>query len=80
MCSLVTIVNNDGALVPKSCLSLATPWTVAYQAPLSIRFLRQEYWKGLSFPPPGDLPNLGIESVSPASTQVDSTAESPGKP
>ena len=66
MCSLVTIVNNDGALVPKSCLSPATPWTVAYQAPLSIRFLRQEYWKGLSFPPPGDLPNLGIESVSPA--------------
>ena len=80
MCSLVTIINNDGASVPKSCLTLTTPWTVACQAPLSMGFLRQEYWRGLSFPPPGDLPNLGIEPVSPASTQVDSTAESPGKP
>ena len=43
----------------------ATPWTVALQAPLSTGFSSQEYWSGLSFPPPGDLPNLGIEPVSP---------------
>ena len=43
----------------------ATPWTVALQAPLSMGFSSQEYWSGLSFPPPGDLPNLGIEPVSP---------------
>ena len=44
-----------------------TPWTVASQAPLSLGFPRQEYWCGLPFPPPGDLPNPGIESVSPTS-------------
>ena len=42
--------------------SFATPWTVIYQAPLSIEFSRQEYWSGLPFPSPGDLPNAGIES------------------
>ena len=47
----------------------ATPWTVAHQAPLSVEFPRQEYWSGLLFPIPGDLPDPGIEpknSVSPA--------------
>ena len=43
----------------------ATPWTVACQAPLSLGFSRQEYWSGLSFPSPGDLPDPGIESGSP---------------
>ena len=43
----------------------ATPWTVAYQAPQSMRFSRQEYWSGLPFPSPGDLPNPGIKPVSP---------------
>ena len=43
-----------------------TPWTVAYQAPLSMGFSRQEYQSGLPFPPPGDLPNPGIEPGSPA--------------
>ena len=43
-----------------------TPWTVACQAPLSIGFPRQEYWSELSFPSPGDLPDPGIESLSPA--------------
>ena len=38
-----------------------TPWTVAYQAPPSMGFSRQEYWSGLPFPSPGDLPNPGIE-------------------
>ena len=46
---------------PKSCLTLLTPWTVARQAPLSMGFSRQEYWSGLPHPPPGDLPNTGIE-------------------
>ena len=44
----------------------ATPWTVAHQAPLSMEFSRQEYWSGLPFPSPGDLPNPGIEPSSPA--------------
>ena len=44
----------------------ATLWTVAHQAPLSIGFSKQEYWSRLPFPTPGDLPNPGIELVSPA--------------
>ena len=47
-------------------LLFATPWTVAYQAPPSMGFSRQEYWSGLPFPSPGDLPDPGIESGSPA--------------
>ena len=43
----------------------ATPWTVAYQAPLSMGFSRQEYWSGLPFPSPGDHPDPGIEPRSP---------------
>ena len=58
-------------LVAKSCLTLAIPWTVACQAPLSMGFSRQEYWNGLPFPSPGDLPNPGIEPGSPA-LQADS--------
>ena len=49
----------------------ATPWTVTCQAPLSMKFSRQEYWSGLPCPPPGDLPNSGIKTMSPA-LQVDS--------
>ena len=41
-----------------------TPWTIAHQAPLSMGFSRQEYWSGLPCPPPGDLPDPGIRSVS----------------
>ena len=50
-----------------------TPWTVAHQAPLSMGFSSQEYWSGLPFPPPGDLPNPGIEPaslISPALARV----------
>ena len=48
-----------------SCVRLfAAPWTVAYQAPLSLGFSKQEYWSGLPFPSPGDLPNSGIEPES----------------
>ena len=52
------------------CLTLATPRTVALQAPLSIGFPRQEYWSGSPFPSPGNLPNPGIKPKSP-SMQVD---------
>ena len=56
-----------------------TPWTVAHQAPLTLEFSRQEYWSGLPFPSPGDLPNPGIEPESPA-LQADSLpSEPPGK-
>ena len=44
-----------------------TPWTVAHQAPLSMEFSRQEYWSGVPFHPPGDLPDPGIEPMSLAS-------------
>ena len=57
-----------------------TPWTVAYQVPPSMGFSRQEFWSGLPFSSPGDLPNPGIESMSPA-LQADSLlSEPPGKP
>ena len=53
-------------VVVYSCPTLVTLWTVACQAPLSMGFSRQEYWNGLPFPSPQDLPNPGIESGSPA--------------
>ena len=54
-------------------------WTVAYQAPLSVEFSRQEYWSGLPFPSAGDLPDLGIEPMSPVSPalQADSLPAEP---
>ena len=64
-------MQNGGGLVAKSCTTLATPWTVACQAPLSMGFSRQAYWSGFPFPSPGDLPDLGIEPGSPA-LQADS--------
>ena len=57
----------------------ATPWTVAYQAPPSTGFSRQEYWSGLPFPSPGDLPDSGIEPGSPALQADTLTSEPPGK-
>ena len=61
-------------------LLFATPWTVAHQAPLSMGFSRQEYWSGLLFPSPRDLPNPGIELGLPA-LQVDALPSEPsGKP
>ena len=47
-----------------------TPWTVALQAPLSVGFLRQDYWSGLPFPSPGDLPDPGIEPTVLAMSPV----------
>ena len=49
------------------CVLFATPWTVAHQAPLSREFSRQEYWSGLPFFPPRDLPDPGIEPTSSVS-------------
>ena len=59
--------------------SSETPWTVACQAPLSMGFPRQEYWNGLAFPSPGDLPNPGIEPGSPTLQADDLLSEPPGK-
>ena len=53
--------------VAQSCPILMTPWTVACQATPSMEFSRQEYWSGLPFPPPGDLPNPGTEPMFLAS-------------
>ena len=58
----------------------ATLWTVAHQAPQSVGFSRQEYWSGLPFPSPGDLPNPGIEPRSPTLQADTLTSEPPGKP
>ena len=56
-----------------------TPWAIARQASLSMGFSRQEYWSGLPFPSPGDLPNPGIEPVSPVLVGESFTTEPPGK-
>ena len=56
-----------------------TPWTVAHQAHPSMGFSRQEYWSGLPFPSPGDLPDPGIEPGSPALEADALTSEPPGK-
>ena len=58
----------------------ATPWTIACQAPLSVGFPRQEYWSGLPFPSPGDLPDPGVEYVSPTLAGGFYTTESPAEP
>ena len=69
----------DNAKVKMKLLSrvqlFATPWTVAYKAPPSMGFSRQEYWSGLPFPSPGDLPNPGIKLKSPA-LQADALPQS----
>ena len=57
-----------------------TPWTVAYQAPLSMGFFRQGYWSGLPFPSPGNLPDPGIEPGSPTLQADALQSEPPGKP
>ena len=54
------------SLVANLCPTLATPWTIACQAPLSMGFSRQGYWSGLPFPSLGDLPDPGIKPGSPA--------------
>ena len=58
----------------------AIPWTVVYQVSLSMGFSRQEYWSGLPFPSPGDLPDPGIQPRSPALQADALPSEPPGKP
>ena len=70
-CSVLCVLNRVHLFV--------TPWTVAYQAPLSMGFSRQQYWSGLPFPSPGDLPNPGIEPGSPALQTDALLSEPPGK-
>ena len=57
----------------------ATPWTAVHQAPLCMEFSREKYWSGLPLPAPGDLPNPGIEAMSPALAGGFFTTEPPGK-
>ena len=59
---------------------LATPWTVAHQAPLSMGFSRQEYWNGFPFPSTGDLPDPEIEPGCPTLQAESLPSEPPGKP
>ena len=67
-------------LVAQSVQIFVTPWTVACQAPLFMGFFRQEYWSGMTFPSPGNLPDPGIKARSPASQADSSPFELPGKP
>ena len=68
-------------LVAKSCLTLVNPRIVAHKAPLSMGFSRQEYWSGLPFSPPRDLPNPGIGPESPVfpTLQLDSLPAEPSE-
>ena len=73
-----TTIGGSGDLIAK--LTLATPWTIAHQAPLSMAFPRQECWNGLPFPSPEDLPNPWIKPGSPTLQAYSSLFEPPGKP
>ena len=66
--------------VAQLCPTLHDPWTVAHKAPPSVRFSRQEYWIGLPFPSPGDLPDPWIEPGSPALWADALSSEPPGNP
>ena len=78
-CQACTLVRKVKVKLLSHVRVFATPWTVAYQAPPSVGFSRQEYWSGLPFPSPGDLPEPSIESGSP-SLQADTLlSEPPGK-
>ena len=63
----LSLINSICVCVLSRVWLVAAPWTIAYQAPLSMEFSRQEYWSGFSFPSPGDLPDPGMERVSQAS-------------
>ena len=67
-------------LVTQSCPIPCDLWAVVSQAPLSMQFSRQDYWNGLPFPSPGDLPDLGIEPRSPTLQADALPSEPPGKP
>ena len=75
-CGFIYRVNE----VAQSCPTFATPWTIAYQAPPSMGFSRQECWSGLPFASSGDLPDPGIEPGSPTLQADALPSEPPGKP
>ena len=64
--NLLYSASGGGGLVAKLCPTLASSWTLTYQALLSMEFTRQEYWSGLPFPSPGNLSDPRIEARSPA--------------
>ena len=69
-------------LYAQTCLTPCDPWIVACEAPLAMKFSRQEYWSQLPFPTPGNLPNPGIKPVSPVSSTLAGrffTTDLPGK-
>ena len=74
------ILHPRSVKVKVKCPTLFDPWTVAHQAPPSMGFFRQEYWSGLPFPSPGDLPDPGIEARSPTLQADALTSAPPGKP
>ena len=79
---LIIFVGENILLLPSWKIS-ATPWTADHHAPLSMEFSRQEYWSGLRFPTPEDLPNPGIKCTTLASPALAGgffTTEPPGKP
>ena len=77
---MVTHLSHLCCACAKSLHSYLTPWTVTRQIPLSMGFSRQEYWSVLPCPSPGDLPDPGIQPMSPALAGRFFTAEPPGKP
>ena len=80
VCSTCTYLSQLSQLKSLSRVRLfATPWTIAYQAPPSMGFSRQECWSGLPFPSPGDLPDLGIKPRSPTLQADALLSEPPGK-
>ena len=83
-CWLHSLDQHLGQLVHVSCSvvsnSCVTLWSVARQAPLSMEFSRQEYWSGLAFTSPGDLPNPGIKPGSPVLQTDFLPSEPPVKP
>ena len=81
--NMPTDICGGGCLVAKLCLTFATPWPVAHQAPLFMGLSQQEHWSGLPFPSPGDSPEPGIELPSPAAPTPAGrflTTKPPGKP
>ena len=72
--------NASKQAIAQSCQLFVIPWTVVYQAFLSMGFSRQEHWSGLPFPSPGDLPDPGIGPKSPALQADALPSEPPGKP
>ena len=66
----MTLLSHFLCFVAQLCQLFVTRWTIAHEAPLSMEFSRQEYWSGLPFPSPGDLPDPGIKHRS-LTLQVD---------